>query len=111
MSLGRLAFLIVVALVWQGAAMAEQPGHVTGIGGVFVKSKDPKALVQWYREVLGIPVRSFFETDASAGQMDGDLASQQQPASCQFLRREMLDDTSPKSGVEPCIGRRYLRAS
>src|ERR1700744_2101122 len=57
MSLGRLAFLIVVALVWQGAAMAEQPGHVTGIGGVFVKSKDPKALVQWYREVLGLDVK------------------------------------------------------
>lgn len=39
--------------------MAEQPGHVTGIGGVFVKSKDPKALAQWYREVLGLDVKSW----------------------------------------------------
>ncbi len=37
--------------------MAEQPGHITGVGGVFVKSKDPKALAQWYREVLGLDVK------------------------------------------------------
>ena len=42
-----LAF--AVALTCQGFAMAEQPGHVTGVGGVFVKSKDPKALAQWYQ--------------------------------------------------------------
>lgn len=29
-------------------------GHITGIGGVFVTSKDPKALAKWYRDVLGI---------------------------------------------------------
>jgi predicted enzyme related to lactoylglutathione lyase len=57
MLLRRLAFLIVAVLVWQGTAMAEQPGHVTGIGGVFVKSKDPKALAKWYREVLGLEVK------------------------------------------------------
>ncbi len=34
--------------------MAEE-GKVTGIGGVFVKSKDTEALVKWYREVLGFP--------------------------------------------------------
>jgi predicted enzyme related to lactoylglutathione lyase len=37
--------------------MAEQLNHVTGIGGVFVKSPDPKALAQWYREVLGLDVK------------------------------------------------------
>ena len=37
--------------------MAEQSGHVTGVGGVFVKSKDTKALAQWYREVLGLEVK------------------------------------------------------
>jgi predicted enzyme related to lactoylglutathione lyase len=37
-----------------GAAM--EPGHVTGLGGVFVKSKDPKALAAWYRDVLGISI-------------------------------------------------------
>ena len=58
MSLKPLALLaFVLALTSQGASMAEQPGHVTGIGGVFVKSKDHKALAQWYREVLGLEVK------------------------------------------------------
>ena len=58
MSLKHLSFLAsALALIFQGAAMAEQPGHVTGVGGVFVKSKDPKALAQWYREVLGLEVK------------------------------------------------------
>ncbi|HEY7189370.1 MAG TPA: VOC family protein [Vicinamibacterales bacterium] len=30
--------------------------RVTGIGGVFFKAKDPKALTQWYREHLGVNV-------------------------------------------------------
>ena len=33
---------------------AETGGHITGLGGVFVTSKDPKALAKWYKEVLGI---------------------------------------------------------
>jgi hypothetical protein len=28
--------------------------HVTGIGGLFFRSKDPAALSQWYKEHLGI---------------------------------------------------------
>jgi predicted enzyme related to lactoylglutathione lyase len=34
-------------------------GHITGVGGIFVKSKDPKALSAWYRDVLGIPMESW----------------------------------------------------
>jgi predicted enzyme related to lactoylglutathione lyase len=30
---------------------------VTGIGGVFIKSKDPKALTKWYSENLGIAIQ------------------------------------------------------
>ncbi len=52
-----LAF--AAAIMGQGSAMSEQPGHVTGVGGVFVKSKDPKALAHWYREVLGLEVASW----------------------------------------------------
>jgi hypothetical protein len=33
---------------------ARPTGHITGVGGVFVTSKDPKALANWYRDVLGI---------------------------------------------------------
>ena len=31
--------------------------RVTGIGGVFLKARDPKALGAWYKETLGIPLR------------------------------------------------------
>ncbi|MET3722150.1 VOC family protein [Sphingomonas trueperi] len=45
----------LVAILAPAAAQA-QAGHITGIGGVFVTSKDPKALAAWYRDVLGIAV-------------------------------------------------------
>ncbi len=35
---------------------AETVGRITGVGGIFLKSKDPKALALWYRDVLGIPL-------------------------------------------------------
>jgi len=38
---------------------AEPVGHITGLGGVFVRSKDPKALAAWYRDVLGIKLESW----------------------------------------------------
>ena len=33
--------------------------RVTGIGGVFFKSADPKALAEWYRVHLGLPVEAW----------------------------------------------------
>jgi predicted enzyme related to lactoylglutathione lyase len=30
--------------------------RVTGIGGIFIKSKDPKRLIDWYKQHLGIDV-------------------------------------------------------
>jgi catechol 2,3-dioxygenase-like lactoylglutathione lyase family enzyme len=38
------------------AASAPPAGHITGVGGIFFKAKDPKALAAWYRDVLGMPV-------------------------------------------------------
>jgi predicted enzyme related to lactoylglutathione lyase len=29
--------------------------RVTGIGGIFIKAKDPKALAAWYSDQLGVP--------------------------------------------------------
>jgi predicted enzyme related to lactoylglutathione lyase len=46
--------VMLVALSLQGAAADAVVGHVTGIGGVFVKSKDPQALAAWYRDMLGM---------------------------------------------------------
>ena len=39
-----------------GAIHAQTSGHITGVGGIFLKSKDPKALARWYRDVLGVPL-------------------------------------------------------
>jgi predicted enzyme related to lactoylglutathione lyase len=33
--------------------------RVTGIGGIFFKAKDPKALVEWYRKHLGIDIQDW----------------------------------------------------
>ena len=34
----------------------EQPGHITGIGGVFFRSRHRAELAGWYHDVLGLPV-------------------------------------------------------
>ncbi len=44
----------VAAAMLAVAAHGQEPGHITGIGGVFIKSPNPKALASWYRDVLGI---------------------------------------------------------
>ena len=46
---------LAVALgVLPGATDAQTAGRITGLGGVLVRSKDPKALRAWYRDVLGV---------------------------------------------------------
>jgi len=65
------AFVIFGAVVQaRGADMATTAGHITGIGGVFFKSKNPKSLAIWYRDVMGIAVETWggatFPTDAPA---------------------------------------------
>ena len=64
---------LVMAVMALGAAplaKAEAPaaGHVTGIGGVFVRSPNPKALAAWYRDVLGLAIEpwggAILHTDA-----------------------------------------------
>ncbi|HEY9027495.1 MAG TPA: VOC family protein [Burkholderiaceae bacterium] len=60
MAIRTIAALCLGNLLAAGAAQAAPeppPGHVTGIGGVFFKAKDPKALAAWYRDVLGMPVQ------------------------------------------------------
>jgi hypothetical protein len=54
--LSRLGVLVTtIGLAVCPPALQAQPvGHITGVGGIFVKSKDPKALAKWYRDGLGI---------------------------------------------------------
>ena len=57
--------------MWPATAVtaADPPGRITGIGGIFVVSKDPKALAAWYRDVLGISLEpwggAIFRYDAT----------------------------------------------
>ncbi|MGA7712472.1 MAG: VOC family protein [Rhizomicrobium sp.] len=48
--------------------MSESTGRITGVGGIFFKSKDPKKLEAWYRDVLGFRIEDWggaiFHTDA-----------------------------------------------
>lgn len=37
--------------------LAEPTGRITGVGGIFITSSDPKALAAWYRDVLGIELQ------------------------------------------------------
>jgi catechol 2,3-dioxygenase-like lactoylglutathione lyase family enzyme len=46
----------VALLLSPAATLADPAGHITGVGGVFFKSKDPKALSAWYRDVLGLDI-------------------------------------------------------
>jgi catechol 2,3-dioxygenase-like lactoylglutathione lyase family enzyme len=59
---------VTLAGVAAQAAESDAPGRVIGIGGVFVVSKDPKALTAWYRDVLGMPLEKWggvvFHADA-----------------------------------------------
>ena len=54
-------FVLSGALLCGDGAACEPAdvGHVTGLGGVFPKSKDPKALAAWYRDVLGLKVENW----------------------------------------------------
>jgi catechol-2,3-dioxygenase len=33
--------------------------RVTGVGGIFFKARDPKALSAWYRDVLGLAIEEW----------------------------------------------------
>ena len=54
----RVIFAALAASIFMWPATAvtasDSPGRITGIGGIFVVSKNPKALAAWYRDVLGI---------------------------------------------------------
>lgn len=61
-----LAFAASVSPAFAQSPTAEQPPapepaarRVTGIGGIFFKAKNPKALAQWYRDHLGLDVEKW----------------------------------------------------
>ena len=58
---------------------------MTGIGGIFFKAKDPKALVQWYRRHLGIDIEDTVALITWRGGKDEDApfcCGRFKPAEC-----------------------------
>jgi predicted enzyme related to lactoylglutathione lyase len=54
---GLMRLAVGLGTVFSPASnIAATAGHVTGVGGVFFRSKDPKALSAWYRDVLGMKI-------------------------------------------------------
>ncbi len=51
--------VLLGSAVMSAPIAAEPVGQITGVGGIFFKSKDPKALMAWYRDVLGIKVEAW----------------------------------------------------
>jgi len=47
--------------------------RVTGLGGVFLKARNPKALALWYQEHLGISFGDNLYTDFRWEPVDGKL--------------------------------------
>lgn len=56
-----------------GMAQRARRARVTGIGGVFFKADDPKALVEWYRQHLGIVIEGSVALFAWRGGKDGKV--------------------------------------
>jgi len=54
-----LTLPLLAALAPVAQAASAPGGRITGVGGIFLKSKDPKALMAWYRDVLGIKLESW----------------------------------------------------
>jgi catechol 2,3-dioxygenase-like lactoylglutathione lyase family enzyme len=51
---------LAAALVWSAPSQgASTVAHITGIGGIFFKSPDPKKLAAWYRDVLGMKIEDW----------------------------------------------------
>jgi predicted enzyme related to lactoylglutathione lyase len=54
-SAAALSISLILSLT-PAAQAADPPGRITGLGGLFVRSPNPKALAAWYRDVLGVKV-------------------------------------------------------
>ena len=55
----RAIVVLCLGLMVAGVCEAASPapaGHITGVGGIFFKAKDPKTLAAWYRDTLGLPL-------------------------------------------------------
>ena len=54
-----LCLAVMTVGICEAATPPASEGHITGVGGVFFKAKDPKALATWYRDMLGLPLEAW----------------------------------------------------
>ena len=74
---------------------------VTGIGGVFFRARDPKALATWYREHLGIGIGPYGQWEQAAGPTVFslfDMESGHIPAGKTFMLNLRVDDLAATVG-------------
>ena len=58
--LKNMVLAVLLGSSVMSASTAAKPiGQITGVGGIFFTSKDPKALMAWYGDVLGIKVEAW----------------------------------------------------
>ena len=50
-------------------------GKITGLGGIFIKAQDPKALANWYQQHLGILFNGNSYVDLPFAGGDGKLTA------------------------------------
>jgi catechol 2,3-dioxygenase-like lactoylglutathione lyase family enzyme len=55
-----IGLVLLAALLWSAPSRGDTSmAHITGVGGIFVKSPDPKKLAAWYRDVLGLKIEDW----------------------------------------------------
>src|SRR5687768_7905682 len=71
--------------------------RVTGIGGIFFKAKDPKALQAWYKRHLGIDVQdwggtAFTEPGTTIWSIGSEKSDQFAPGNATFMVNYRVED-------------------
>jgi len=79
--------------------MSDSTGRITGVGGIFFKSKDPKKLEAWYRDVLGLRIEDWggaiFRSDAPTVVVWNafpDTTDHMAPSTREFMVNFAVDD-------------------
>jgi glyoxylase I family protein len=81
----RRIFLGVVGAAAAATAQNADMEKVTGIGGLFFRAKDPKALAKWYSDHLGIDLVPTNYTDSPWRQEAGPCAFQPFPEKTSYF--------------------------
>ncbi len=85
--------------------------QVLGIGGVFFKARDPKALAAWYREHLGLPIEPEQTYGTLTSAAAGEQTLQTEVVDAQTTGFLVLQPLLPVQVIIQVAGRTSHRAS